>query len=415
MFKFLYNLFVFIYPKLIGFTSLWNAKAKQWVEGRREIISRLSESFQHNNHKIIWMHCASLGEFEQGRPVLEALKKKYPSYKILLTFFSPSGYENKKNYDGADFIYYLPMDSATNAKQFLDIVKPTLVIFVKYEFWFHYLMEANRRNIDTVLVSAIFFNQHIFFKWYGVLHRQMLDCFKVIFLQNEDSLPLLKAISPKSELVIAGDTRFDRVLNIMSNRLIINKIANFSLNNNLIIAGSTWSNDDTILSKMSNKDKKLKFIVAPHDISESRIVECSRLYQDAQLYSEWKNKPLLTTRVIIIDNIGLLSSLYQYATICFIGGGFDKEGIHNLLEAAVFSKPIIFGPVYSKYEEAKEIIKEEGGYSVDNLKNLELLVHKLINDPDFYSKTAERAGKFVLNHAGSTQIIIKKLETFSLN
>ncbi len=361
------------------------------------------------------MHCASLGEFEQGRPVLEALKKKYPSYKILLTFFSPSGYENKKNYDGADFIYYLPMDSAKNANQFLDIVKPSLVIFVKYEFWFHYLMEAKRRNIDTVLVSAIFFKQHIFFKWYGVLHRQMLDCFKVIFLQNEDSLKLLKSILPKSELVIAGDTRFDRVISIISNKLIINEIADFSVNNNLIVAGSTWSNDDIILSDMANNDKKLKFIVAPHDISESRIAECSRLYQDAQLYSEWKSKPNLTTRVIIIDNIGLLSSLYQYATICFIGGGFDKEGIHNLLEAAVYSKPVIFGPVYSKYEEAKEIIKEEGGYSVDNLKNLELLVHKLINDPDFYSKTAERAGKFVLNHAGSTQIIIKKLETFSLN
>ena len=413
MFRLIYNIFIFIYPRLITLAAKNNPKAKQWIAGRKEVFKILQITFQHNTKKVIWMHCASLGEFEQGRPVLETLRIKHPDYKFLLTFFSPSGYEVRKDYTGADLVCYLPMDSKKNAKEFYDLVNPSLVIFVKYEFWYYYLREAQNRKINCLLISAIFLPQQIFFKWYGSFHRKMLSYFTCISVQNQDSLNRLNALTGLKEVIVTGDTRFDRVLDIASNALIINKIETFVKDKKVIVAGSTWGGDDKVIKEVANNTDDYVFIIAPHDIGKNRLEECLRYYQHAQLYSEWVKQPSDATKVIIIDNIGMLSSLYKYATICIIGGGWVKEGIHNILEAAVFYKPVVFGPVYNKYFEAKEIIEEGGGYSVDNLFQLKDLLHKLNTEADFYKNTAEKAGKFVLNRAGATPKIINKIETLS--
>ncbi len=413
MFKLFYNIFLFLYPRLIAFAALRNSKAKQWINGRKNVFDVLIKSFKNNTQKVIWMHCASLGEFEQGRPVLESLKLIHPDYKFLLTFFSPSGYEIRKDYDGVDLVTYLPMDSKENARKFLDIVNPSLVIFVKYEFWYYYLKEAKNRNINSILISAIFLPEQIFFKWYGSFYRKMLTYFTCIAVQNQESLNLLKGINSLNEVVITGDNRFDRVLTIVSKSLVFSNIELFIKDRKVIVAGSTWSDDDKIIKEVANNSEDFIFIIAPHDIGKNRLEECLRYYHQSQLYSEWVKQPDDTTKVLIIDNIGMLSSLYKYATICIIGGGWVKEGVHNILEAAVYYKPVIFGPVYHKYAEAEEIIEEQGGYSVDNLFQLKNLLHKLNIDSYFYQQTADNAGKFVLNRAGSTQKVIKKIETFS--
>jgi len=412
MFKVIYNIFIFVYPKLIAIAAIRNQKAKQWIEGRENVYQLIINKLQNNIDKIIWMHCASLGEFEQGRPVLEELRKVHPDYKILLTFFSPSGYEVRKNYQGADIVCYLPMDSSKNAKQFFDIVNPSLVIFVKYEYWYYYLKEAKQRNINTIIISAIFFPNQIFFKWYGHFYREMLRCFTFIFVQNQASLKLINELNGINNVFLSGDTRFDSVITNIYNRLNINDIYYYSKNNKLIVAGSTWTKDDNLLKDLSKDQKELSFVIAPHDISKARLQECINTYQHAQFYSEWEITPLADTRTIIIDNIGMLSSLYYYAYLCYIGGGWDKEGIHNILEAAVYGKPVIFGPVHHKFIEAEEMIAAGGAFSVDNLSALKLLLHKLENDPVFYAKTSESAQKFVLNRSGATQIIINKIETF---
>jgi len=413
MFRLIYNIFIFVYPKLIALASLRNPKAKLWIDGRKDVFHTLKNKFQLNTQKVIWMHCASLGEFEQGRPVLEALRLKYPDHKMLLTFFSPSGYEIRKDYDGVDLVCYLPMDSKANAQKFFEIVNPSMVIFVKYEFWYYYLKEANSRNITTVLISAIFSPQQIFFKWYGSIHREMLTFFTFIAVQNQESFNLLRGIKGIEDVFISGDTRFDRVLNIADKSLNISHIEKYINNRKVIIAGSTWAEDDRVIKEISNHIEKFVYIIAPHDIGTKRLQECLQYYHSSQLYSNWITNPDPKTKVLIIDNIGMLSSLYKYATIAIIGGGWGKEGIHNILEAAVYYKPVVFGPVYDKYFEAKEIIEEGGGFSVDNLFQLKDLLHKLNNDPIFYKSTAEKAGNFVLNHAGATPKIINKIETLS--
>ena len=413
MFRLIYNIFIFIYPKLIALASVRNLKAKQWIVGRKEVFQILQNNFQHNTQKVTWMHCASLGEFEQGRPVLEELRLIHPDHKILLTFFSPSGYEIRKDYDGVDLVCYLPMDCKANAQKFFDIVNPSLVLFVKYEYWYYYLKEAKSRNITTILISAIFSSQQIFFKWYGRIYREMLTYFTCIAVQNQESLELLKGISRLNDVFISGDTRFDRVLDITNKSLNISDIENFINNRKVIVAGSTWTDDDKIIKDISNNDEEYVYIIAPHDIGANRLQECLQFYQSSQLYSTWLTNPYPQTKLLIIDNIGMLSSLYKYASIAIIGGGWSKDGIHNILEAAVYSKPVIFGPIYDKYFEAKEIIEEGGGFTVDNLSQLEDLLHKLTNDPLFYKSSSEKAGKFVLNRTGATPEIINKIETLS--
>jgi len=407
--KTLYNLFVFIYPKIAWLISFKNAKAKLWLEGRKNIFEKLSIAFKNNQHKIIWMHCASLGEFEQGRPVLERIKSENPNYKILLTFFSPSGYEVRKNYTGADFIFYLPMDSASNAKQFYDIVRPSLILFVKYEFWFYYNTEAKTRNIPLLLISGIFREKQPFFKWYGSLHKKMLHCFTYFFIQNEESLELLNSIGFDKNIILSGDTRFDRVITIAQQFKSNPIIEKFIENKKVIVAGSTWLEDDEELDHYANTHLEIKFIIAPHDIDAERIEECKSLYKHSILYSQLANNelPTINQNVLIIDNMGMLSSLYKYATVCYIGGAFGEDGVHNVLEAAVYFKPVVFGPEYDEYAEAVELLDANGGYTVENVLELEKTLDILLSEGQEYDNACINAGEYVKAKAGATEKIIQ--------
>lgn len=408
--KFLYHLFISVYPIAARLLSFSNEKAKLWVEGRQSIFSKLETAFAGNTTKVVWMHCASLGEFEQGLPIIEQLKLQTPNTKFIITFFSPSGYEVRKNYQGADWIFYLPMDSANNAKRFYDIVKPSLVLFVKYEFWFYYLQEAKQRQIPLLLVSGIFRDDQVFFKWYGGFYRKMLQCFSYCFVQNKASADLLASVGI-TNIGVSGDTRFDRVKKIAARFSPIQIIEDFIGNEQVIVAGSTWLDDDKELQHYAKNHPHIKFIIAPHDIQQSRIDECVGLYKNVVLYSDLVNGKRSTVdgrqpNILLINNIGLLSKLYHYATICFVGGGFGDEGIHNVLEAAVYGKPVVFGPVYDKYIEGEELIEAGGGFTVDNALELEALFNQLLYDKTVYDKACTNAGNYVASKVGATEEIV---------
>lgn len=422
--KFLYHLFITVYPIAARLLSFSNEKAKLWVKGRQAIFNELEKAFANNTAKVVWMHCASLGEIEQGLPIIEQLKLQQPDTKFLITFFSPSGYEVRKNYQGADWIFYLPMDSADNAKRFYDIVKPSLVLFVKYEFWFYYLQEAKQRNIPLLLVSGIFRDNQVFFKWYGGFYRKMLQSFSYCFVQNQTSADLLASVGI-TNISVSGDTRFDRVKEIAARFSPIQLIEDFIGNEPVIVAGSTWLEDDKELQHYAKKHPHIKFIIAPHDIQQSRIDECVGLYKNVVLYSDLVDRPQtiddsqpltvnrrpstvdgFTSNILLINNIGLLSKLYHYATICFVGGGFGDDGIHNVLEAAVYGKPVVFGPVYDKYIEAEELIDAGGGFTVDNALELEEMFNQLLADKTIYDKTCADAGNYVAGKVGATEEIV---------
>ncbi len=401
----LYNIFIQLYSLVAIAVGLYNKKARLWVNGRKNILQEIQEKLGDNDDKIVWVHCASLGEFEQGRPIIEKLKVHNSNFKVLLTFFSPSGYEVQKNYAGADYIFYLPIDTAANAKVFYDIVNPTLVVFVKYEFWFHFVTEAKKRNIPLILVSGIFRESQPFFKWYGGLHKTMLQCFAHFFLQDEQSASLLKSIGIINNVTISGDTRFDRVIEITSAQKSFTAIEQFIGNNKVIVAGSTWTEDDEELDHYANTHPEIKFIIAPHEIDEDRLNECMKLYKHSVLYSQI-DKANADCNVVIIDNIGMLSQLYRYATICYVGGGFGGDGVHNVLEAAAYFKPVIFGPTYEKYIEAVGLVEDDGAFTVENALELEETLNDLLNDESFYKITCSNAGNFVSSKAGATAKII---------
>ncbi len=420
--KFIYQLFISLYPLVAKLISARNEKAKLWIDGRKNIFDKLAAAFANNSGKIVWMHCASLGEFEQGRPIIEELKANNPSVKILLTFFSPSGFEVRKNYPLAEWVFYLPIDSASNATRFYDIVRPSLVIFVKYEFWYYYLQQAKLRKIPLVLASGIFRPNQAFFKWYGDFNRQMLHYFSHFFVQNEASVSLLESIGINQNVTLSGDTRFDRVIAISEQFTSIPSIESFiGDSKRVIVAGSTWLEDDEILYHYTVTHPHVKFIIAPHDIQQSRIEECMSLYKNAVTYSHWliaDRLPLtesgssvnvrpLTENILIIDNIGMLSSLYNYATICFVGGAFGEDGVHNVLEAAVYGKPVIFGPEYSKYFEAIELLDTNGAISVENTLELEKVFNHFFTDQKDYDLACDSAKKYVFDHAGATSVITR--------
>jgi 3-deoxy-D-manno-octulosonic-acid transferase len=358
------------------------------------------------------MHCASLGEFEQGLPVLEELRKQYPSHKILLSFFSPSGYQVRKNYPGVDHVFYLPMDSPSHASRFLNIVQPSLILFVKYEFWYFYLQEADQRNIPLLLVSGIFRKDQLFFKWYGGINRRMLSFFTCMFLQNQESADLLKSIHCQKQTLISGDTRFDRVIDIADSFEPIVIIDQFCNGQRTIVAGSTWTEDDEALDHFANTNPSLQFIIAPHIIEEERIQECLSLYKHSMLYSVYQKlqdegaEIPTHINVLIIDNVGMLSSLYHYATICYIGGGFGDDGIHNALEAAVYGKPVVFGPVYDKYFEAEELLDCGGAFSVEDALQLEKLLQELLENTKLYENASQASCRYVRGKAGATGKVI---------
>lgn len=410
----LYNIFLGIYKTAILFASLFNKKAKLWLNGRKDLLAKLKQTIPQGQ-AVIWMHCASLGEFEQGRPVLEQLRNDHPAYKILLTFFSPSGYEFRKNYSGADWVFYLPLDTKANAKRFIDIVKPRLAIFVKYEYWYHYLNQLHKKNIPTILISAIFRKNAVFFKWYGSLHRKMLGFLSQVFVQNEESAERLKTVFPAGNITLAGDTRFDRVAAIAKDFVPIPAIEYFSAGKKIIVAGSTWPEDEINLKKLIDKTNGISLIVAPHEITESHLKFIKSTFISSLFYSEWvkliENKePLPDPQVLIIDNIGMLSKLYKYGIISYIGGGFNQSGIHNTLEAAVYGRPVIFGPNYQKFAEAKELIKIKGGSSYKYDNELIKIISKLISNQEELQEYSRNAGNFVVENTGATGIILTWVE-----
>jgi 3-deoxy-D-manno-octulosonic-acid transferase len=406
-----------LYPHFAGLISNNNKKARLWTEGRIHIFKKLEVAFSGNSAPVIWVHCASLGEFEQGRPFMERLKLDYPAYKILLTFFSPSGFEIRKDYDQADWVFYLPMDSPSHAKIFYDITNPSIAFFIKYEFWNYYLQEASKRNIPLMLVSGTFRKNQPFFQWYGSFHRNMLHCFTHLFVQTATDKTLLAQIGFQTNVTICGDTRFDRVLTIAKQFEPIPLIESFIGNAQVIVAGSTWTEDDEELNHFANSHPEIRFIIAPHDIDDTRIQECLKLYKHAILFSEFaetftiSDKPCKQEKnVLIIDNIGMLSKLYYYSTISFIGGGFGDDGVHNVLEAAVYNKPLLFGPVYEKYLEAVDLIEQQGAVSVENALELEKELNQLLNNNEWYQTMAANAGSYVQSKSGATQILMNYIQ-----
>ncbi len=397
--------------------SLFNPKAKKWVRGRKKIFENLEQAIPPDS-SIIWVHCASLGEFEQGRPVIEKLRAEYPLYKILLTFFSPSGYEVQKNYKGADWIFYLPLDGPRTARRFLEIVHPSLVIFVKYEFWFYYLKKIKYRNIPLLLISALFRQDMSFFKWYGKLQRKMLSRFDHLFVQNQSSKQLMDDIGLGSICSVSGDTRFDRVIEIAKQFVPIATIELFVGDSKVIVAGSTWPEDEQSLQKVLTEisNSSLKLIIAPHEISEKRITFLQELFQKNLLFSELQNSNDLSadSNCLIIDNIGMLSRLYQYATITYIGGGMKTNGVHNVLEAAVYDKPVLFGPYYHKYTEAVGLVESGGGMSFNDEKKdgvmLKELITALLVNKEEYDYRSKAAGDFVRSNKGATRRIIQYIQ-----
>jgi 3-deoxy-D-manno-octulosonic-acid transferase len=417
---FFYNIFLFLFNSAIHIASPFNTKAKKWLRGRKGIFEKLEKAIPADE-KIIWFHCASLGEFEQGRPLIERIKTQYPVYKILLTFFSSSGYEIKKNYAGADWIFYLPLDGAKTAKKFLDLVHPSLVIFVKYEFWYYYLKKIKYRNIPLILVSALFRRDMSFFKWYGGLQRKMLSRFDHLFVQNEKSKKLIAEIGLSSICSISGDTRFDRVIEIAEKSEPIPGIEQFIGNSKAIIAGSTWREDEEVLQKAfsSLNNSSLKLIVAPHEINDAHMNELQRLFPQSIRFSELTRNPNPdywdeTRNFLIIDNIGMLARLYKYGYLTYVGGGLSSNGVHNVLEAAVYNKIVLFGPHYQKYSEAVGLVESGGALSFNNNGNGSIMlkesIETLLTNESEYKYRSKAAGNFVQLNKGATEKIIQFIQ-----
>lgn len=407
---FFYNIFLLFYKTGIRIAAMGNSKARLWLKGRKNQFARLAAEFKSGNSQAVWVHCSSLGEFEQGRPVIEKIKQAYPHVNILLTFFSPSGYEIRKDYKGADGVFYLPLDSPGNAKKFLDTINPSLVVFIKYDYWYYYLAECKKRNIPLLMVSAIFRKDQPFFKWYGGLHRKMLRCVTHFFVQDENSEQLLETLAVNN-VTIAGDTRFDRVAEIAENFQPIDGIEKFCSGSPVLVAGSTWPDDEKILKEATIGLKEIKLIIAPHEIHKEHIVQLKLIFPQSILFSELQaaNQQAVTSNQLIIDNIGMLSRLYHYAAITYIGGGFNK-GIHNTLEAAVHGKPVLFGPNYKKFKEAEDLIIKGGAEPVNSSAELSARIKKLLNEKEVMEKSGKAAGEFVRENRGATGKVLDYIQ-----
>lgn len=409
----IYWLAIRLYAIAVRIAALFKPKAKLFIKGRKGLLSQIKYALINERRPRIWMHCASLGEFEQGRPVLEKLRRQYPHYAFVLTFFSPSGYEVRKDYAGADYIFYLPLDSYYNARRFLAAVQPKLVLFVKYELWYFFLSLTARRDIPLLLISAVFRKNQPFFKWYGRLHRRMLRCFTQIFVQDEASGMLLQKIGIEY-WAVGGDTRFDRVIEAVAKVQPLPVAAAFSKNSKVIVAGSTWKEDELFLKEVIDRlPANWKLILVPHEVHKSHIEAIASMFgDDAVLWSA--NEDVHTKRVLVVDTVGLLSGLYQYADVAWIGGGFGKEGVHNVLEAAVYGTPVSHGPVYSQYIEARELLAANGSFVP---ASAEAFVKQLLyweKDAHSYEQSCAAAKEFVQNHAGATRKVLDYLEAKKL-
>ena len=393
----LYNISIWIFSIAVHIASLFNPKAKQWLKGRKAIFQKLAEATKEDQD-IVWFHCASLGEFEQGKPIIEGYKIKHPTHKILLTFFSPSGYEIRKNYDEVDWVFYLPADTKKNAKKFINIVNPIKVIFVKYEFWFNYMAELNKKNIPFYSVSSIFRKAQSFFKydWFA----KQLNNVSHFFVQDQNSKELLKKIG-FSNCTVAGDTRFDSVIANTQNAISIPLIEEFSKNKTTIICGSTWLKDEILLAKYIKENPNYKYIIAPHEMHH--ISELKK-QTNALLFSKANNTNISNSTVLIIDSIGILSNIYKYGDLAYIGGGFGS-GIHNILEAVAYGLPVVFGPNYQKFNEATELINKKGAISISNYTELTSAIHDLST----FDKNI--AINYIQENSGATTKILNSIIT----
>jgi len=410
--RYFYTFFIYIYTLLIKCAALFNTKARLWVKGRHKIIDIISQRLKDETAPLVWFHASSLGEFEQGGPVIETLKRDYPHYKIVLTFFSPSGFEIRKNYNSADYIFYLPSDTMTHAKKFVSIVKPKIAIFIKYEFWFNYIHFLSLNRIPIFYISAIFRNGHYFFKFYGCWSLKQLQKAEYFFVQDNFSEEILQSHGI-SKVSVAGDTRFDRVVDITTSHQKLPLIECFKGKNLIFIAGSTWDKDVELIFKLSElMPPEIKFIIAPHLIDKSNLIKLKVLFgKSSCFYSELNIENASTYRTVIIDNIGMLSTLYSYGYVAYIGGGFGK-GIHNILEAACYGLPVLFGPQYKKFREAHELKALKTAFSIKDCNELIQITHQLFDDKKFYADISEKNKNFVISHSGTVKKIMDRIKTY---
>lgn len=408
--KLLYDIGLRAYAAGLALVAPFNQKAKLMRQGRVRQFEKLREAMQGNHAPVVWFHCASLGEFEQGRPVIEAFREAFPEYKILLTFFSPSGYEVRKNYGGADYVLYLPLESAGNAKKFMELVQPKLAVFIKYEFWHYYLQALHQRHIPVLSVSAIFLPHYVFFKPYGEFNRAMLRNFTHIYTQNKSSLDLLQGIGI-TNASIAGDTRFDRVLQTAASVKSIPLVEAFAAGQQVFIAGSSWPADIEMLLPLIQKYKQsIKFILAPHEVNEASITTVMQTVgKGAVRFSEATEADAAGYEVLVIDNIGMLSSLYSYGIYAYIGGAFGK-GLHNTLEAAVFGLPLFFGPAYDKFQEAKDLVALGCAFPVGDSAALLQAFERVHHTPGLCQSIANEEKRYVQQQAGATARIITDIQ-----
>lgn len=398
----LYDGVIFLLTGLLQAAAFFHPKANKWVAGRRDWRARIASRFVKKG-QVLWIHVSSLGEFEQGRPVIEAFRERFPGRQIVLTFFSPSGYEIRKNYPLADLVCYLPADTRRNARDFLELIRPDVAVFIKYDFWANYLFELKKRRVPTLLVSALFRPEQPFFHWYGSLWRQMLGCFTHIFVQNQPSATLLRCIGFQA-VTVAGDTRVDRVLALAApppeEREVEPEVG--------LIAGSTWPADEDVLLPVLHDPAfgHLRWIIAPHEPSEKHLAQL--LPRIARTWVRHSSRDGAPTEVLVIDSIGLLNTLYRYGRVAYIGGGFGR-GIHNTLEPAAFGLPVVFGPKYEKFEEARQFVARGGAFPVRDAAELAAVLKKL-EDPVYYHKASAAVKGYLEESRGATGMVLAFLE-----
>ena len=404
----MYNIIIYLYLFGVAIYSLFNKKVRKMWRGERAAIGLLREKVV-SDAQYVWFHAASLGEFEQGRPLMEQMRREHPEFKILLTFFSPSGYEVRKNYEGADIICYLPLDTPFNARRFLRTIRPVMAFFIKYEFWYNYLHILKHRNVPVYSVSSIFRPGQIFFRWYGRQYSRVLKCFTHFFVQNEVSRELLHSIGI-DQVTISGDTRFDRVLQIRDAAKELPLVEAFKDDHNVFVAGSSWPPDEDVFIRYFNEHRNWELVIAPHVIDEDHLQQIiSKLNRKVVRYTQATESEAREADVLIIDCFGLLSSIYRYGEVAYVGGGFGV-GIHNVLEAAVWGVPVIFGPNNQRFQEAQGLLASEGGFQIKDYDTFCQLMDRFDTDKAYLQTTGKKAGSFVAQHAGATATILKGIQ-----
>ncbi|MFA7447632.1 MAG: glycosyltransferase N-terminal domain-containing protein [Weeksellaceae bacterium] len=403
----IYNLFVNLFGFAVSIASRFNPKAKLWLDGRKDWELKMKSVISAED-RVIWIHCSSLGEFEQGRPVMEKLKSDYPHHKLAVSFFSPSGYEVRKDFNGADYIFYLPLDSIKNAKKLIQTLHPELLILVKYEYWYNLLNELNHAEIPVVVISAVIKEKELFFRSWASWFRKIISGIDQFFVQDKDSENLLNSIGI-DHVTVSGDTRFDRVKEIYESHSKLEFVEKFKVNSNLIVAGSTWAEDEVILADYINQDlpEDWKVIFAPHNIDEKQIQNLmGKLNGKSVRYSEMTDEKLVESQFLILDTIGILTQVYAYSTISYVGGGFTKTGVHNTLEPAVFGVPLIFGPNYKSYMEAVHLVDRKAAVRFKDGFDFEEKMNELIQDSEARKERGKSAFDYIQQKPNSTQLIM---------